>query len=304
VVCDVTALATCSIVLHSCAMENLPIDVVLVRHGESEGNLAQSLSKKGDDSMWTPEFCARHTSLYRLTDRGRKQAVIAADYIKKNIFTTFDNYYVSEYIRAQETAALLNFKESKWHCEFYLREQDKGILGGKSQSQRATDYAHLLASLKKDSFYIAPPGGESTANSCLRVDRIISAWQHSCPGQKIIAVCHGNIMMAFRVRLEGISQSRFQELMESKHHFDKIHHCQIFHYTRRNPWTSEIATLPSWMRSICPWDTTRSSNMWQEIVRSTYSNEDLLFEVNRIPQLVNNPEDADGKEEEDFSVVI
>ncbi len=28
-------------------MEHLPIDIVLVRHGESEGNLAQSQSKKG-----------------------------------------------------------------------------------------------------------------------------------------------------------------------------------------------------------------------------------------------------------------
>jgi broad specificity phosphatase PhoE len=44
--------------------------------------------------------------------------------------------------------------------------------------------------------------GESIATSCLRVDRIISIWQNSCAGQKIIAVCHGNIMMAFRVRLE------------------------------------------------------------------------------------------------------
>jgi broad specificity phosphatase PhoE len=28
-------------------MEHLPIDIVLIRHGESEGNLAQSRSKKG-----------------------------------------------------------------------------------------------------------------------------------------------------------------------------------------------------------------------------------------------------------------
>jgi hypothetical protein len=41
-------------------MENLPIDIVLVRHGESEGNLAQAYSKKGDDSLWTPEFSARY----------------------------------------------------------------------------------------------------------------------------------------------------------------------------------------------------------------------------------------------------
>lgn len=93
-------------------------------------------------------------------------------------------------------------------------------------------------------------------------------------GQKIIAVCHGNIMTALRVRLErylslppflppllhsftlaahspssfhsspsvsslphSMSQSRYQELENSKSTFEKIHHCQIFHYTRRDPFT-------------------------------------------------------------------
>lgn len=37
-------------------MEHLPIDLVLVRHGEAEGNLAQGLSDKGNDSLWTAEL--------------------------------------------------------------------------------------------------------------------------------------------------------------------------------------------------------------------------------------------------------
>lgn len=183
-------------------MENLPIDIVLVRHGESEGNLAQAYSKKGDDSLWTPDFSMRHTSNYRLTDRGRKQAQIAGEYIKKNIYEQFDNYYVSEYTRAQETAAILQFPNAKWHCEFYLREQDKGILGGKSHQEREQEYADQLWRVKKDTFYVAPPGGESICNSIIRIDRMVSQWQTSCAGMKIIIVAHGNIMSAFRVRME------------------------------------------------------------------------------------------------------
>jgi len=135
-------------------MENLPIDIVLVRHGESEGNLAQAYSKKGEDDLWTPEFSARHTSNYRLTDRGRQQAKIAGEYIKKNVGSLFDGYYVSEYTRAQETAAILNFKNAKWHCEFYLREQDKGIFGGKSHKEREQEFSDQLKKLKKDTFYV------------------------------------------------------------------------------------------------------------------------------------------------------
>jgi hypothetical protein len=83
--------------------QKLPVDVVLVRHGESEGNFAQKFSKVGDHSYWTPEFSQRHTSQYRLTDKGRyshpyivliirKQAQIAGDWLKANIA---GEYYTS-----------------------------------------------------------------------------------------------------------------------------------------------------------------------------------------------------------------
>lgn len=246
------------------------------------------MSKKGDDSLWTPEFSARHTSLYRLTDKGRYQAQIAGEWIKKNITQNFDTYFCSEYIRAQETAAVLNFQNAKWHTDFYLREQDKGILAGKSYLEREREFSDLRVRLKKDSFYIAPPGGESIANSCLRVDRIISTWQNSCPGQKVIAVCHGNIMMAFRVRLERMSQSKFQEISDSMLSQDKLYNGHILHYTRRDPETGEIEAIPRWMRACCPWDLSLSKNTWEEVNRPVYTTEQLLEEVCKVPQLINN----------------
>jgi hypothetical protein len=39
----------------------MPIDVVLARHGESEGNVARRFSLAGDNSVLTEEFCARTT---------------------------------------------------------------------------------------------------------------------------------------------------------------------------------------------------------------------------------------------------
>jgi hypothetical protein len=40
----------------------MPIDLVLVRHGESEGNAARRSSMDGDNSVFTEEFCSRHNS--------------------------------------------------------------------------------------------------------------------------------------------------------------------------------------------------------------------------------------------------
>jgi len=169
-----------------------------------------------------------------------------------------------------------------------LREKDEGILAGKSRREREREFADQMERLKKDSFYVAPPGGESIANACLRVDRIVHMWQSSCSGQRVICVCHGNIIMGFRVRFERMSQSRYQEISSSSSEFDKIHHCQILHFTRRNPVTLEIEPIPKWFRSICPWDESLSSNTWEEIRRPTYTNDQLLQEVEKVPQLINN----------------
>jgi len=268
-----------------------PIELVLVRHGESEGNIAQEMSKLDDDTLWLKEgFKNRHTSKYRLTDLGRVQAKLAGDYIRKYISKKFDRYYCSEYIRAMETASLLGLEGAQWFCDFYLRERDKGLLGGVSDLQRKEEdlYRTVMQQQERDAFFWAPPGGESIASSCLRVDRMLDILRTSCSGFKVIMVCHGNIMRAFRVRIERMSQRRFRELEDSTDDRDKLWNCQIIHYTRRDPQTGIVAPNFYWVRSICPWDTSLSWNVWQPIHRPTYSNNDLAAEVKLVPQLINN----------------
>jgi len=149
-------------------MENGPVDLVLVRHGESEGNLAQIRSKHGVEDDWKGEFGDRHSSRYRLTDEGRRQAEKTGEFIKENIFSQFDMYYTSEYARAMETAALLGMKGADWNVEFNLRERDNGVLGSKSKQERKKEFADELARRERDLFYWQPPGGESVATMCLR----------------------------------------------------------------------------------------------------------------------------------------
>jgi broad specificity phosphatase PhoE len=71
-------------------MDGGPVDLVFVRHGESEGNLAQYRSHHGNEADWTPDFANRHSSKYRLTDEGRKQAQFAGAFVKENIYNSFD----------------------------------------------------------------------------------------------------------------------------------------------------------------------------------------------------------------------
>jgi broad specificity phosphatase PhoE len=278
-----------------------PIDLVLVRHGESEGNIARDRSRKGDASAFEGPFSDRHTSKYRLTDVGRSQARKAGRWLRENISEHFDRYYTSEYVRAMETAALLGFENANWLCEFYLRERDKGEFGGLSEQQREDLYLTELKARERDSFYWTAPGGESIAQSCLRVERYLEILRHSCGGFKVIAVCHGNIMRAFRIRLERMQQSTFQQLWGTPELLDEredtsliknaeIHYTQILWYSRRDPVTLEVSSNFQWLKSICPWASSGESE-WMPINRPTFSNDQLLAQVHQVPQIINNTDE-------------
>ncbi len=260
----------------------MPLDLVLVRHGESEGNVAQKASKRGDHSHFTPEFRKRHNSTWRLSEKGREQASAAGKWIHENMASLlpFDRYYVSEYARAVETAARLGLQGAEWKVDFYLRERDYGVFEAMTEEDRWERFADAMRVRDMDSFFWAPPQGESMAELCLRVDRMIDTLHRECSQKRVLIVCHGEVMWAFRVRLERMLQDRYKALDTSKHPFNHIHNCQILHYTRRRdgPSRDEPSISPFYerMRSICPTDLTLSRNQWEPIERRSYSNDDLL----------------------------
>ena len=61
----------------------MPLHYIAVRHGESEGNVANRASRAGDDSLiLSPSFVIKHSSLWRLSEIGKAQACWAGKTIK------------------------------------------------------------------------------------------------------------------------------------------------------------------------------------------------------------------------------
>jgi broad specificity phosphatase PhoE len=264
----------------------LPIDLVLVRHGESEGNLARSRSKKQDNSDYTPEFRSRHSSLYRLTDKGREQAKVAGEWIKANIDEKFDRYYVSEYIRAKETAALLGLPDAEWLSETRVRERDMGQLDSISEEEKRRLFAIEIEHKSRESYYWRPVGGESIDDVVGRVRNVLDSLHREESQGKAIIVCHGEVMRAFRVAIER-STARFHDL-EKQRPYGYTHNCQIHHWSRRDPTTGDLGTYLNWFRSVCPWDLSLSTNTWEKVKRPRYSNEELMAQVEALPRLVQD----------------
>lgn len=265
----------------------MPKDLVLVRHGQSEGNEANRLSRKGDDRHFTPGFLNRHSSTWRLTSKGVEQAKAAGDWLRANNLFTFHRAYASQYLRAQETAAHLGL-DVNWYLEFYLRERDFGELDVLPDGERKQRFARELARRQLDGHFWIPPNGESMATVCLRVDRIFDTLHRECDGKRVIMVDHGETILAKRMRLERLTQEQLKRLEESDDDKDRIHNGQILHYTRRNPETGEILPYLGWMRSVCPWDETKSRNTWEPIVRKKFTNAELLATVEATPRMVDN----------------
>lgn len=265
----------------------MPIDLVLVRHGESEGNAANTRSRKGDHSAFTPEFVARHSSSWRLTDKGIWQIQISGQWIREDFPLLFDRYYVSEYARALETAANLQLPGASWYIEPYLRERDYGELDVMADDERKKNYQEYLEQRKRNPFFSIPPNGESMVTVCLRIDRMLNTLHRECSDKSVIIVCHGEVINAFRIRLERMTEEVYKTLMDSDDPNDRVYNGQIFHYTRRSPITDKLALHANWVRTVRPFGPSFPSG-WREIKRPKYSNSALLDIVRRIPRMINN----------------
>lgn len=258
----------------------MPSDLVLVRHGESEGNVYDRRSRAGGDQTTSTQFESRHTSLWRLSDRGRLQAEATGAWLREAFPSGFHRHYTSEYLRAKETASLLSLPGAHWYLESYLREREW-------DGDRSTDCSWLKAREQGQTFWFIPPNGESIAQLCLRIDRFLDTLHRECAGQRVVVVCHGEVMWAFRVRLERLTSQTYAALDRSENPHDRIHNGQILHYTRINPTSGETEPYLGWKRSVWPWSLSLSSNEWQAIVREKFSNADLLAEAERIPRIID-----------------
>lgn len=268
---------------------SFPRNIIIVRHGMSEHNLARIRSTKGDDSDWDTNYANKHTYKYRLTDIGIEQSQRCGEFIRENICENFDCYFTSEYIRTVETSYYLNFKDADWQIDFTIRERDKGLFSGITEKQKKL-YKSELKRKNKDEFYWSPIGGESVAELCQRVDHFIDFLKRECSDMNVIIVTHGTIMEAFRIRLENMTHSDYNHLKKQK-----IRNCQVLWYSRQHPKTREISNGNlEWFTTICPYDH-QNELIWFPIMNKKYSNQDLYHRFSNVERYVNNTNEERDK---------
>lgn len=273
----------------------MPNNLILIRHGQSEGNIAVEASKRGDNRIYernNGHFMTVPGHQWRLTELGKRQAGAIGAWVdslmENNEISHFHRHYVSPFVRTRETAANLGLSGARWTLNRALRERDWGDIGSMTRADFRARYPDNAHQKKIDPLYWMPVGGESIAHVAEnRVRNFLSTMHRECEGENVLAVAHGEVMMAFRMTLEYWKDEDFAE----RAHTEEPRNCEALHYTRVNPVTGEQSKRFQWFRSATPvvHDDGRIEivvSEWREFTKPLMSNDDLLDSISKVPSLL------------------
>ncbi|HLK09992.1 MAG TPA: histidine phosphatase family protein [Candidatus Binatia bacterium] len=160
-----------------------PGRLILVRHGESEGNRERVFTRHPD---------------VPLTGLGRRQARTAAAFIAGRFAPV--RLVSSPFLRARETAAELGDALGlAVEVEPDLHERGYGTLAG-----RPYDEARAAGEYDPATFWLwRPPGGETLVDVARRAGAALDRIAAASPAADVVVVSHGGVMMALWQHVTG-----------------------------------------------------------------------------------------------------
>lgn len=156
------------------------MELVVIRHGQSEADVLKRIEGRAD---------------FPLTDLGKKQAALMADWVRANCRP--DQILCSTLQRARQTGEILSEKvgvEVQYFEE--LMEFNNGLVAGLTREEADERYPLPKVKLPHDKYYEQ----ESLIEFRARAETILSRIIYEYPGDKRIAVVsHGGMInMLFR----------------------------------------------------------------------------------------------------------
>lgn len=247
-----------------------PMNIVLVRHGQSEANAVQYAEKNGLEHESMHEIYARHDFEHPLTALGVQQAKAARQVMTAAGIApeSFDEWYASPFKRTEETAAYIGNGIIDWLPEIRLRERDWGVYGATPLVERVDRFADTERRREISSYYTRYDGGENIPDVIGRVRDWLTTLNRDMTGKNVLAVTHGELMWTARYVLEGMAPAQWHDLDSDKSM--RIGNCCILWYSRQNP--DDPADISptitgGWRRMIDPYESEKSpyGGEWQKL---------------------------------------
>ena len=188
-----------------------PSRVLIVRHGESAGNVARVSAEAA--GLFSVGLNMRDVDI-PLSDLGRRQAQALGRWINAaGEEERPDVILASPYERAEKTAALiageLKLEKTKMRLIFdeRLREREFGWIEGLTRKGIIDRYpAESESYTKVGKFYYRPPGGESWCDVILRLRSFLDTLARDYHGRRVMVVCHTVVVLCLRYLFEQLSE--------------------------------------------------------------------------------------------------
>lgn len=178
--------------------------LTLVRHGESEGNLADRAALEAREARLDLDL---RDADVPLSATGVQQARAVRDHMRALPEDQRPTAVASSpYRRALQTAEIaVEGLDVPLAVDERLRERDLGAFDGLTWI--GIEQQHPEESARRSrvgKFYYRPPGGESWADVVLRVRQVLLELQERYAGERLCVFSHQATIMAFRVAVEGL----------------------------------------------------------------------------------------------------
>lgn len=189
-------------------------ELVLVRHGESTGNVAREQAELSGAEVIPVE--SRDADV-PLTETGRAQAEAVGRWLATQpVDTAPTAAWCSPYVRAHQTARVAL---GQWgagiglHVDERLRDKELGILD-------TLTMAGVLARFPAEAqrrhwvgkFYYRAPGGESWADLALRIRSALIDLDRVEDGRRVLVFTHDAMVLLFRYVCEDMNEQTLREL--------------------------------------------------------------------------------------------
>jgi 2,3-bisphosphoglycerate-dependent phosphoglycerate mutase len=194
-----------------------PSRLLLVRHGESAGNVARDAAHAAGLSRID---IAHRDADVRLSPRGEEQSSALGRWLaERQPAERPEIVLCSPYERARQTAALIRASGGVTEdapptvVDERLREREFGILDRLTHAgitEFFPEQAELRTLLGK--FYHRPPGGESWCDVILRLRSAVDTLSLHYPGRRVLIVSHEVVVLCLRYLLEELDEAKILEI--------------------------------------------------------------------------------------------
>jgi broad specificity phosphatase PhoE len=189
-----------------------PVELTLVRHGESLGNRADAAAREAKAERL--DLDERDADV-ALSDTGIEQADGVAKWLAGDGASAPPDLVISSPSRrARETAErIVAGLDVDLVFDERLRERDLGVFDGMTGLGIRSAYPEEAKRRQKlGKFYYQPPSGESWCDVVLRVRSLLEDLRWGYDGARLWMVTHQAVIMSFRFALEELTEEELLEI--------------------------------------------------------------------------------------------